>query len=349
MRAQAAAIQGGLAAVALAAAWVTWQRPPDQAQGDVVVLNLSKTDVDRVRYEDGTHWVELVPGKGEKGAPRVWVFQGNQPQAASPDAGVGGKPVQVATAGRDGGAAVRPVPQAPLVPDRQLRGNESAERTFALLAPLTASRLLGVLDQSKLKELGVAGSARRLKISYRDKSHGFVVAPSASGLGSSYLEDEEGGQVYVLGSELIRNLESASGLLIERRLHSFPTDEVQGLTVEAQGKVREFTMEGEAPQPRTLVAKGSKSPDGFAKNWSDKVLRLFPVEVLGRGELPPSGVPVIQFKVRYFSRGDNPLGFLEVGKAGMDFYGRSEFTAGWVKLPVGPEELVRESQKVVTP
>ena len=95
--------------------------------------------------------------------------------------------------------------------------------------------------------------------------------------------------------------------------------------------------------------KGSKSPDGFAKNWSDKVLRLFPLELLGRGELPPSGAPVIQFKVRYFSRGDNPLGFLEVGKAGVDFYGRSEFTAGWVKLPAGPEELVRESQKVVTP
>ena len=335
MRGQAAAIQGGLAAVALAAAWVTWQRPPDQAQGDVVVLNLSKTDVERVRYQDGTSWVELAPAKGEKDAPPVWVFQGVVP-----------KPVQVSVAGRDGGSAMRPLPP---VPDPQLRGNESAERTFGLLAPLTASRLLGVLDKNKLTELGIAGSARRLKISYRGKSHGFVVAPSASGLGSSYLQDDEGGRVYVVGSELIRNLESASGLLIERRLHSFPTDEVQGLAVEAQGKVREFTFEGEAPQSRTLVPKGSKSPDVFAKNWSDKVLRLFPVEVLGRGELPPSGTPVIQFKVRYSSRGDNALGFLDVGKAGMDYYGRSEFTAGWVKLPAGPEELVRESPKVVTP
>ena len=79
MKARGAMVQGGLAALGLVAAYVTWQRPPEKAVGEVKVLNLSRSDVEKGRYDDGTHWVEVMPGHGEQFEPKVWVRTGSRP------------------------------------------------------------------------------------------------------------------------------------------------------------------------------------------------------------------------------------------------------------------------------
>jgi hypothetical protein len=62
------------------------------------------------------------------------------------------------------------------------------------------------------------------------------------------------------------------------------------------------------------------------------VWRLAPLEVLGRGETPREGTPALSVRVEY-SRDRRPLGFLELGRAGPEWYARTEHTAGWVRLP----------------
>ncbi len=52
-------IQGALAVVGLGAAYATWQREPEKVAGEVVVVEATKAEVTRVRFEDDKGWVEL--------------------------------------------------------------------------------------------------------------------------------------------------------------------------------------------------------------------------------------------------------------------------------------------------
>jgi hypothetical protein len=45
------AIQGGLALLVLVLAYTTWQRPPEKQAGEVFVLDITKNDLDNVRFE----------------------------------------------------------------------------------------------------------------------------------------------------------------------------------------------------------------------------------------------------------------------------------------------------------
>jgi hypothetical protein len=202
------------------------------------------------------------------------------------------------------------------------------------------------MDAAKLKELGLTESARALDVVSRGTHHRFKVAPSVAGM--PYLESEADGKVYVLSSSLISELDAASTRLVERRLHKFRGDEVESLTVESQGKKRDFEQKGTMPGAARLFPKGSDAPDAFAKNWSDKLMRLFPIDILGRGETPVGGEPQVQLSVRY-QKGGKPLGHLELGHQGTDLYARTELTAGWVKLPANSDDVLHESAKVLNP
>lgn len=103
-----------------------------------------------------------------------------------------------------------------------------------------------------------------------------------------------------------------------------------------------------ASEPGKLYPQGSDKADEFASNWQNKVNRLAPVELLGRNELPASGAPKVEVRVDYLHKGKS-VAFLELGKSGLDWYGRSEHSAGWVKLSFGADDVVREAAKVATP
>lgn len=357
MKLQGAAIQGGLAVVGLLAAYVTWQRGPEKTEGDVTVLHLNRSDVERVRYDDGVHWVELTPGKAVDDGPKVWIRLGTRPEEpadAGTPTGVVHAELVAHSSGADGGipdagvVAARAPVKPPPPPDRELRGNEEAEKAWDAVAPLLATRALGAMDAAKLKELGLADSKRRLEVWGRGAKNGFTVAPTAAGLGSPYLRADGDGVVYVLGNPLVLNLDVASGRLVDRRLHGFRADEVDAVTVQWQGQEKSFVQRSGAPQaPSKLFIQGTDKPDEFAKNWYDKLMRLSAVELLGRGEKPTAGEPSVTLRVRCFAHG-RPLGFLELGKVGLDVFGRTEHTAGWVRLPSTSEDLLHEAQKVVS-
>jgi hypothetical protein len=77
---KAAAVQGGLAALGLITAHLTWQREPERAPGEVTVIDAGKNDVAKVHFEDDATSVDFQR-KSEGGETAVWVHLVEKPKA----------------------------------------------------------------------------------------------------------------------------------------------------------------------------------------------------------------------------------------------------------------------------
>ncbi len=334
MRTRGAAIQGGLAAVGLLAAYFTWQREPERPSGEVVVMNLGKNDLQKVRFDDGTKWVE-VRAEQVNGDRVVYLKVSKNDQTHTPE--------------------------------RELRGNEAAGKLWDKFAPLHGTRALGVLAADKLKELALDAPKSKMEITARGDKRTFDVGTPPFGVADPYIKDESDNKVYVLGGGVISDLQSASVRLIDRALHDWKPQEADGLTIAAGGKKRELVQLAAPPPAQSKLApkKNPTKPDELAKNWHDKLWRLYTTDLLGKGEKPANGEPAIALRVDYFDHGKEK-GFVEIGRVpapatapppanssapppaqpANDYFARTEHTAGWVKLPPTTEDLLKEAEKV---
>jgi hypothetical protein len=360
MKVRDLALQGGLAAVALVAAFFVWQREPAGSPGEVTVVDAPARALDRVRYEDDTRFVELF--RDEKDRDQLWVRLGSKPPKPSvagasdggtavvgADGGVGDAGTAVAQAhGVDAGTPAVGTTEPP-PPPRELRANETAEKLFARFAPLRAMRALGEMDGKKLDEVGLASTARKLTLTVGGKPQDFSLATPPGGWGTPYLRREADGRVFLLGPSLLPDLENASNRLVDRRLHTFDVGDFDAVVITAGGTSRSFIASGKAPGAVTLAPEESPDrPDEFARNWHDKVWRLMPLDFLGRGEVPPGGEPEEAFRVEY-RKGGKRLGELTVAKGQGGFFARTEHTTGWTRLHAGVDALAGEAAKVSAP
>jgi len=372
MKARGAAVQGTLALLGLAAAYATWQRPADKATGgEVVVLDLARNDLQRVRYEDGPKLIELERRDDgtEKGlwlhlATREAAGDGGAvgadagfPGATSDrrrDAGVVAERPDAGTRAADRASAAAPAREAKQ-PDREVRANDTAEKLFDRFAPLRASRALGVLDDAKRRELGLESSKKRLEVFARGgRQASYVVAVSALGAGAPYLQSDQDKRVYLLSGSIATDLDAASTRLVDRRLHLFKPSDYDSLLVKVDDKQRELLQLSGDGQPQKLASsKTPTKPDDFARNWHDRIWRLVVTEVLGKAEVPSSGEPSVAIRIDYRSR-QKPVGWIELSHPrtatsgpAPEIYARTEHTAGWVKVHAIGEDLVKEGKKVV--
>ncbi|MGQ0507852.1 MAG: DUF4340 domain-containing protein [Myxococcaceae bacterium] len=335
MKARSVAIQGAITLAGLGLAYGTWQREPPAGDQEVVVLDVSRRQLEKIRYEEPARFAELDRRQGS-GEPEVWIKVVEKPAA----------PVAVS----DGGV-VTPPPAAPVAkgPDRELRGNESSEKVFEKFSPLRAARSLGTLPPEKLQELGLATSQRKLEVTAAGTRHTFKIGSPTSGLATAYLQNEADGKVYLLGNPVLGDLEAANARLIDRRFHTFKPNEFDGFAVKSSDKSKEFTFSaGDQGQNARAAAKDTPDQaDDFAKNWHEKIWRLIPMEILGKGENPSGGEPKLAVRVDYASRG-KPQGYIEIAQVGAnDLYARTEHTAGWVKVHSSAQDILQESKKVV--
>jgi len=333
MKARSAAVQGGVAAVALVAAYVTWQREPDTSTPDsVVALDLGKSDLASVRLQSPELTFEVQRRDDE-----VWVHSVQVPKPPPP--------VMRADAGTDGGTSVAPPPPPPPVPPRDMRGNELSEKLLEKFAPLRAARALGKQPPEKLKELGLDEPKRTLTVVRKGgKETVFKVSNAVVGAGSPYLMAEDG-SVFLVPQTMISQLENGQNQLVDRRLHTFKQTELDGFVVKAGDKQRELQQTADENTTIHVTAKGK--PDDFARNWGDKVWRLTAVEVLGKGETPAAGEPKVEGHIDYLRKG-KPVGYVDIARgAGGELYLRSEFTAGWVKGYGKADDVLGEIKKVV--
>lgn len=336
MTGRGVAIQGALAAAGLVAAYATWQRGPELETGEALVLDVTQGDLEKVRYEEDKTFAELIRGRDENG-PMVTVH----------------------VSGFDATDVPMPSGHPSVVtrqPEREVRGNEAAKRLFERFAPLRASRALGKLGDAVLKDLGLQTTKKHIEVTARGVKHRYAIAPAPPGGTDPYLRDEGDGTVYVVARQILTDLEAASTNLVERRLHPFLMQDFDALLISSGGKTKEFTVKRLEGRPDVqLVPKATPDkPDTTAQNWHERVFRLFPAEVMGKGEQPSSGAPVVALRIEYRSRG-RVLGWTELarpatGQSGggpSELYARSDFSAGWMKLSGDAPALLTEGEQLV--
>ncbi|MDQ3263792.1 MAG: DUF4340 domain-containing protein [Myxococcota bacterium] len=346
MKARGAAIQGGLAAVALVAAYFGWQREPTRAPDEVIALEARPSEVQSVRFDDGKKWVVL-----DRREDSVWITHGTHPPPATPvvTSTDGGTP--------DGGASL---PDArTLVPDagtpakvaavpvtREVRGNETAEKLLERFAPLRANRALGKLETDKLRELGLTASPRFLDVTLRSGTQRFHVSAVSPSGGAPYVQSEKNGQVYLVSATLISDLDAASTRLVDRRFHVFKQPDYDQVLLRAGDKERLFLQTGSPPDLKVSAQATPATADEFAKNWLDKVYRLVPTELLGKGEAPTAGEPKVEARLEYRKDG-KPLGHAELARGADNLlYLRTEHSAGWVRVQLGAKEVLDDAVRL---
>jgi hypothetical protein len=337
------ALQGGLAAVGLIAAFATWQREPERGPGEAVVIDAPKNDVGRIRYEDEENILGLER-RTEGGEPVVWLHLEEKPKQEQPVKQ--GDPL--------------PPPKPPSTPPRDVRGNADALKLVDRFAPLVSPRAFGVLDKKKLPELGLDEPKRRLEVVVRGETRKYDVGIAMHAQnGEAFLRDARDGHIYLLPRGLLGELSNGKRL-VDPRLHIFDSKEFDRIVVSVGGKKRELLHQGRENFSTEGYAS-AKSPDKrdqMAKNWHDSLWRTFPMEVLGKDELPKGGTLKPSVRVEYFEKGKN-VGWIELARLDnggtmtgnnnevMDLmYARSEHTVGWTHLHTS-DQIVTDAEKVV--
>jgi hypothetical protein len=89
------------------------------------------------------------------------------------------------------------------------------------------------------------------------------------------------------------------------------------------------------------------TPDAYAQVWVDKLNKVVPSDVLGKGELPPEGEPRVELRVD-FQRGNQSLGFVEFARAQNAWFARSEHSVGWMRVVGRAEALMHDVDRLLS-
>lgn len=344
MTGRAVALQGGLALLGLAAAYFTWQRQPELQPGEVFVLDITKNDLEKIRFDDGDAktWVELQLGSDENGSfVALRLSQREAPEAKKP--------------------TPTPTPGKP-TPERVVRGSDAAKTLYQRFAPLRATRALGVLDQAKLKDLGLAATKKQITVVTRSGRRVFDLAPAPLGATDPYLRDQSDGRVFVVPRSILSDFQAATTSLVEHHLHGFRLEDADRASLAAGSVKKEYRVAHAADGRGVEIAStgAADKPDPAARTWHERAFGLWASESLGKGEMPVEGEPQARLRLDYSAHGRS-LGWLVLAEAPFTpvesvssstpapkklFYARSESTLGWVKLSGDTDSLVAEGVKL---
>ena len=122
------------------------------------------------------------------------------------------------------------------MPERLVRGNESAQRLFDRFAPLRGKRALGALDPAKPKELGLDKTKKFLEVNARGWKRRFAIVPAPPGGSDPYIRDVQDNKVYVIDRPILTDLQAATTNLVDRRLHAFRIEEVDRVVITGASK-----------------------------------------------------------------------------------------------------------------
>jgi hypothetical protein len=221
-----------------------------------------------------------------------------------------------------------------------------ASKLAESLAPLKAIREVGKIGDDRALEFGMKEPEATLSVTVAGKEHRLAIGAHTPGGGDRYVRDEASGNVYVVRSDVTRDLESGDAALTEREPHEFKDPDIESIRVLARGKSREVLRRG--PSSKRIWADPSdpEKADETVSNWVAKVDRLRPNEYLA----PQPSAPELVVRIEYKVKGAQGA-FLEIAKVisttsapspASDFLVRSEHTRQWAKVPTAVGEQVEQ-------
>jgi len=214
------------------------------------------------------------------------------------------------------------------------RASQEFEKTLARLLPLRAERDLGKVDDQKLSQFGMVEGGRTLIVEAQKQKVTYLIGSQTYGGATTYVMEQPEGEVYLISSTLIRSLDVRGTRYLERRLVGMEKNDVERVAVGTLTASREFLQQKREKKRNIWVPVDSPDvTNDLFTNWVERAFRLGAAEYLNQDPVPP---PKPEFKLLLF-RGNRKLDELQVASAEAeagkrDFFARSDFTGGWVKL-----------------
>lgn len=340
-----AAVHGVLLLLALAFAYQTWTRQEaTDTEGSVTLWKGDPEQVTSVTYEyDGRR--VLVERRRDDAGPYLWGVFTREAEPSPTQHTVGEQAAGGVTAGGASETAAS-APGPAKVDTTLFQAGLEAERVFESVASLRALRDLGVVDDARKGEYGLADATARLVVNFRTRTRELVVGGSVYGSGDRYVLNPENGRTYVLSGELVRSLAGADVTLQERRLHAYEPDRVASVTLRtAKGERTRLRTGGERFGPSTWASPDSPDqPDQTFGNFMQRLEQLW-ISEFAPGLDPASLVSVV--RADYLDAKGRPLGYLELfrkasSEGGVEYYLKTELLRVLAKTYEGLAEAVEQ-------
>mgnify|MGYP000368557258 CR=1 FL=1 len=371
-------------ALAAAATWWAFQRPQRPPSGGQVVLDVDRTKLSRMAFEAADHGCEAVarPGGGfdlvvteqkkrsaPAPAPRAdgGPADGGLPDGGATDAGLAALDGGVAAPTPDGGSSgdraaaetgagdTAPPPSVETMVTRY-RAGEEFDRALDRLLPLRAERDLGAVDADKIAAFGLQQPQRKIRLTTSRGNFTLELGNDSFGGASTYVRLSPGDRVILVSSANLRALDVQGTRYLERRLTSLKEKDVDRLVVTRGNLSRELVHQdkGKADAEAWVPNDRPDLREERFRVWVGKVFRLSALEYLAEKDLPPAQ-SVLRVLLQAGPGGRDGQEDIEIARSDVDnaagkkdYYARSGFTGGWVKLErFGAESVVNDAAVVV--
>jgi hypothetical protein len=315
-----------LAALVVAAvcAYLVFSAGKEKTEKGKVILEVEPDQLTRLAFDSGKKQVVAVAREG--GGFTMTVTEQIHKPVAAPK-----KDKDKKEGEKDAPPAAKMITETTV---NTYRASQEFEKTLARLLPLRAERDLGKVDNQKLSQFGMVEAGRTLIVEAQKQKVTYLIGAQTYGGATTYVQEQPDGPVYLISSTLIRSLDVRGTRYLERRLVGVEKKDVERVAVGTLTASREFLQKKREKKRNIWVP--ADSPDATADlftNWVERAFRLGATEYLDQDPVPP---PKPEFKLLYF-RGSKKLDELQVASAEAeagkrDFFARSGFTGGWVKL-----------------
>jgi len=216
------------------------------------------------------------------------------------------------------------------------KAGSAGDKLMESMAPLMAMRELVGVDAPKLESFGLSASATSLAVTAAGRTATLELGGETYGAKDLYAKHRESSRFYVVDDELVKPLKFATTRLPERGLFGATVETVDTVVLTAGTTTVEWLQHNKEDRAadwwERKAAAGTdevgKKDETFA-NWLEKALKVKSSAYVQAGEEPETTEPVFDLA---FSVQGKPTETLHVLKSGADWYARSEFTRGLVKL-----------------
>jgi hypothetical protein len=229
-----------------------------------------------------------------------------------------------------------------------------------LFAPLKAQRDLGVLPKDKLAQFGFDKDkpGTTLRVACGDRKVALDVGGRTFGTNDSYVRDAKTNQAYLVGGQMLMDLQSAQFKFMHAELRDFPLSEVDEAVVSARGRSRQLTQRNRniKEQARWVDAAAPDKRNELFATWFQRVEKLKVKSFMDEGKQPGSDLkieanamePVLTIEYKLEGKPKGKLELVRVDtKQGNFYYARSEITSRWMVMYDSSAKQVEEDVALV--
>ncbi|MEM9193206.1 MAG: DUF4340 domain-containing protein [Myxococcota bacterium] len=321
-------VHGGLAVLALIAAWMVWT---DDDSGEASEESVELLDCDRLGHValTSTEREVRIDRSEDDGNPLAWIR------------------VQ-----RLGEEAEDEEPKEYLAKEEAIEWTEGFE-------PFRAARSLGEVEEDLMEDLELNDESPVLAVHCAggDSKEYRVGGATFGTRGQRYLQASDGGPVYLVDGAVVSQLQGAENAFAQRQLHTFEWPQVAQLELNIGDS--SITMQqrdrAEARLAFWVDAADPETRNDTLGNWISRLRGLSVLEYLaadqGPGEELESSAEVSDvLRVSYSDGEGESIGSLELKRVeapDLTYYARSETSRRWVKVPNSVARFVEDDGREI--